>query len=223
MQASAYILGDPVVTGFGPFDQYAFNASGNIAHRLHGRLLYDGRRIRGYQLPVSWERAPTSLTAIRELRQAPLLLMLGIAPADVVRLETQAVNQADSIADIDGASPVTGSCLIAGAPDTVRTKSNLRPLLRGLRSQSLFPVCLSRDAGRYLCNAIYFLAAFQRLAPEVVFLHVPIMNKANDDHALQTLTDAIQRALENCLTAGYVDSVHEQNRPKSHRVSRLNT
>jgi pyroglutamyl-peptidase len=104
--------------------------------------------------------------------------------AQTVRLESQAVNrQAGETADVDGMLRSTSLVDDAWPADAVlQTHVDTAALAAHLRAQAI-PAELSCDAGRYVCNALYFstLAWLTVACPALpcVFVHVP---PVGDDH-----------------------------------------
>ena len=168
-----------LVSGFGRFDDYERNRSGEIARSLDGQVLF-GETIRGIELPVSWSGSFQLLAQVAEEVRPDALVSLGIAPTTALRVEMRAANSVAAKYDVDGALPPSSS-IVPGAPrfleatiPAVRIVSNLRAA-RDSFPQDLLPAVLSGDAGDYLCNWIYFRSLHQlsNLIPQQLFIHVP--------------------------------------------------
>lgn len=135
-----------LITGFGPFPTIVENPSGHLARALDGRVV-DGVRIVGCELDTSWARAWPALREAAESIRPDALVMLGVGRRQQVEIETIAHNACRMSADCDGALPSPGP-LERGAPATLNTS---------LPWESLGGAT-SVDAGRYLCNAVFYRA-----------------------------------------------------------------
>jgi pyroglutamyl-peptidase len=105
-----------------------------------------------------------------------ILLMFGLAArTPYLRIETRARN-ARSLLFPDVAGGVSARMAIApGKASALRGVAPFPALLAACR-QARVPVRLSRDAGRYLCNYLYWRAldADPSARPDlIVFVHVP--------------------------------------------------
>ena len=139
------------ITGFGPFGRVKHNPSGVLAKLLHGE--------RAVILPVSYaavdefvQRIPAGTTQ---------LLMLGVAPdSKYIRLERAASDERGQIQDNDGESRCCEKT------DTVRGS-----LFDGIEACSCWKD--SFDAGKFLCNYLYYRTTKARPEISTGFVHVP--------------------------------------------------
>ncbi|MEW6257605.1 MAG: peptidase C15, partial [Pseudomonadota bacterium] len=100
------------------------------------------------------------------------LLMLGIAGRRrAVHVETRAVNQARGL---DAARCRPARRITAGGVPQRRLRASAPALVQAVR-QAGVDAAPSRDAGRYLCNAAYYVAleSISGRAIPVVFVHLP--------------------------------------------------
>lgn len=126
---------------------------------------------------------PTSYAAIHALLLPAVrastpdaILLLGVAPRRrEVCVERQAANRVSRL--FPDASGAVGRqlALAPGRPLRLPSRAPLGTLLRHLRAAGV-PARMSRDAGRYLCNAAYFTALDDAGPdrPPVAFIHVPM-------------------------------------------------
>lgn len=167
--------GPLLVTGFGPFPGMPANPSQRLAHRL-GRM----RRPALADVPICVRILPTTWDAVAHVPAlisdlAPsAILMLGVAGRrKAVCVESRAVNAAADAPDARRRHPM-GRAVKPGAPAVLRATAEVQRLRARLRT---VPAAVSRDAGRYLCNALYFevLAALAsgKTSVPAVFVHVP--------------------------------------------------
>src|SRR5271168_3435425 len=106
-----------LVTGFGPFENYLENPSGDIAEAVHQRRIA-GIQVIGKRVPVSWSEAWDAIHTAAKVHQPRALLCLGVAPDPFIRLEILAKNLALPSADHFGQPPTLFDLwsLVPGAP-----------------------------------------------------------------------------------------------------------
>jgi len=156
-----------LVTGFGPFPGVPVNPSEAIVARL-GAVA--GARLTRHRLATAWDGLPVLDSLLAGVRIA---VHVGVAPrARQLRIETVAVDARDRAADAAGRLPSS-----VGASGAVRrSRAVAAPLVAAARAAGT-PAGASADAGRYLCNALYFhslAAAAASPRPHLaVFVHVP--------------------------------------------------
>lgn len=175
-----------LVTGFGPFAGYIENPSGLIARAVHGQR-FGEVEVAGHQIDVSWSDAFNQVAELVEEVSPQALLCLGVAPDENFRLEVIAKNVASDSMDASGQRLERGPlCQIAAeAPAAFFSRLPLEWLLQQmkLRKTRLAPqrdsvadAELSRDAGDYLCNYLYFRVMNELPAiSDRGFIHVPSM------------------------------------------------
>ena len=159
-----------LVTGFGPFPRMPRNPSGEAALALAAapRLRLHGIEARARILTTAYATLPGELDPL--LAAGPdAVLMLGVAGrARRVRVETRATSGRSALVpDVSGERPGLPSASMQGVR---RPVAHPGLALRRLRARGL-PARLSRDPGRYLCNAAYF-GALGGTAP-TLFIHIP--------------------------------------------------
>eukprot|EP00928_Gymnodinium_smaydae_P061727 TRINITY_DN4574_c0_g1_i1.p1 TRINITY_DN4574_c0_g1~~TRINITY_DN4574_c0_g1_i1.p1 ORF type:complete len:353 (-),score=67.39 TRINITY_DN4574_c0_g1_i1:77-1135(-) len=107
------------------------------------------------------------------------IVHLGVSSAaDSVNLECRGVNVADfRIPDVRGWQ-ARGVPVVAGAPPVLYTSLRLPEILGEMRDRGV-RCDISTDAGRYLCNYIFFLSlhAARPANIPVLFVHVPPFEK----------------------------------------------
>lgn len=161
-----------LITGFGPFPGAPSNPTMRIATRL-GRAR--GTRLAGVQrivrlLPTTWAMLDTLPRDIGHL--APdAVLMFGLAGRRrTITPEARALNQAGPLrTDAAGRRP-RGRLLAPGGPSVRTGGIDATRLTAALRRQGL-PAAVSRNAGDYLCNALFYRVA--GLGIPCIFIHVP--------------------------------------------------
>ncbi len=151
-----------LVTGFGPFPGVVDNPSGDVARAVDGRTV-GGRPVVGLVLPVLWRRGPELAIEAANALGAELVVGLGVATTRaVLDVETLGFRGWDPQPDADGCYPDDRD-----GPDVVGATLDSAALADGLGAR------ISRDAGRYVCNAWLYQVARGLPAARVGFVHMP--------------------------------------------------
>jgi pyroglutamyl-peptidase len=174
-----------LLTGFGPFPGAAVNPTAALVRRLarHRRPAMDDVCRIAHVFATRYEAVDRELPALIARHRPDALVMFGLAARRRhVNIETQARNRRSIFfPDAAGGAPAR-SLLDADAPVVRRGRAPMHRLLAAARSARV-TVRLSRDAGRYVCNYVYWwaLAAAERSGGPrvVVFVHVPKLRPAN--------------------------------------------
>lgn len=96
------------------------------------------------------------------------------------------------MADIYGEAPEGFKC-VSGGPDCLQTKFDLPKILEKVSErQADVKFGISSDAGRYLCDFIYYTSLYVNSAP-VLFVHVPELGKP---YTVQQLAQALKTIIE---------------------------
>jgi pyroglutamyl-peptidase len=166
-----------LVTGFEPFGGETINASWEAAQKLegwrHGDVVAAARL-----LPCAYDASvKTLISAIETLRPNALLMTGQAARRGVVCVERFAHNLDDATApDNDGALR-RGLRISRAAPDWLEAAAPVRLIARAVNEAGI-PARMSRNAGAFVCNHLYF-GALQylgetRSAIPAVFVHLPV-------------------------------------------------
>jgi pyroglutamyl-peptidase len=159
-----------LITGFGPFPGMPRNPSAALARRVAAspRWRVLGIDVTCRILTTAYAALATELDpALAERPDA--VLLIGVAGRSKrIRVEWRATSRRSTLFP-DVAGETAGS---VASGRTVARRSPIAPIkpLRALRAQKL-PSRISRDAGRYLCNASYHRAL--ALPRPVLFIHIP--------------------------------------------------
>lgn len=198
-----------LVTGFGPFDGQAVNASSLAVHELAARWTSPEELV-VRELPVSFRGARQQLrVAVAEV-SPDLVVCVGEAGGrGAVGVERVAVNVIDArIPDVDGSAPVDVP-VIAGAPAAFFSTLPVKACAAAVRGVGV-PVEVSNTAGLYVCNATFY--ALQHLLasrPEVRsgFVHVPRTPAQVEVGVPAMEVDDAAKALEAVLRAALATTV----------------
>lgn len=164
-----------LITGFGRFPGAPFNPSTPLARAVAKRqrpAFADVTRVL-HIFAVSYTAVDRDLPKLIARHKPDIILMFGLAARTThVRIEIRARNAKSTLfPDASGFQP--------GARDIARGKPpsfGRAPFARllGAARRSRVPTRLSRDAGRYLCNYIYWRALeASRSGTLAQFVHIP--------------------------------------------------
>lgn len=162
-----------LVSGFGPFEAFDRNPSGEVALAL-GAQPPSGLRVRSGVLPVSFGRAPEAFDELLVSGEPPALcLALGVAPEPGFRLERFGGCALRLVPrpDVDGRTAQEfsreGALLESGV--------DLAGPLAALRARGVGDAWISLRAGGYVCEHVYHhvLGRAARLGVPGLFVHVP--------------------------------------------------
>jgi len=165
-----------LITGFGRFPGAPFNPSGPLARAVAKRRRPAFAEVTRalHIFEVAYAAVDRDLPKLIKQHKPDIILMFGLAGRTAqVRIETRARN-AKSILFPDASGFQTDEREIApGKPPSYGQAPFAR--LLGAARGSRVPTRLSRDAGRYLCNYVYWRAleasrSGTRLAQ---FIHIP--------------------------------------------------
>jgi pyroglutamyl-peptidase len=167
-----------LLTGFGPFPGAPFNPSGPLVRklaRLRRPALADLRLV-PHVFATSYRSVDTELPQMIARYRPDVLLMFGLATRSRhVRIETQARNTLAVLPDASGFVPAANA-IRPMQPSRLPIRGPRAALLRAARGGRI-PARLSRDAGRYLCNYLYWHGLEFAARPGgprlVVFIHIP--------------------------------------------------
>lgn len=172
-----------LVTGFEPFGEHQTNPSQLVAEALDGVVL-----------PVAYDRAADALRAAIEVRNPDLVVCLGLAhDRTAISVERWAHNL-DEASTVDNEG-VAGSGR-AIEPDGPLARASTLPvdeIVAALHTEEI-PAEVSRDAGGYLCNHVFYcLMAALPAGARGGFVHVPPLEAV----PLETQVRAVRIVVEH--------------------------
>ncbi len=169
-----------LVTGFGPFPEVPFNASATLVAALAETMRIAEPRARLFtaMLPTDWRQAPAEAMALIDRLRPDVVLHFGVSRrAEGFEIETRAVNAARPAPDCTGRLP-RGYHVRPGGPPVLASRLPATLLVRKLRAAGI-AAAPSRDAGRYICNAVLYQTLFRAAAlaqpPLAGFIHIPAL------------------------------------------------
>jgi pyroglutamyl-peptidase len=168
-----------LVAGFGPFPGTPRNPSADLVRAL-GRARRPAlaeTNVHVVVLPTVYAAVERDLQRLIARLKPAAILLCGLAGgADRLRVETRAVNAVSRVHP-DAARVIPREHVVRrGAPRELFVNAPVRRLLAAARDAGV-PARLSRDAGRYVCNASLFhcldTARAKQNPPLVTFIHIP--------------------------------------------------
>jgi pyroglutamyl-peptidase len=155
-----------LVTGFEPFGAHEVNPSALVADALGGVVL-----------PVSFARAADALREALAERDPEVVVCFGLAARDTkISVERFALNmdEVDAI-DNEGAGG-SGSAIDPDGPLALPSSLPVDAIVAALRAEEI-PAAVSRDAGGYLCNHVFYVLMRELTAGRKGgFVHVPSLD-----------------------------------------------
>jgi pyroglutamyl-peptidase len=184
-----------LITGFGPFPGAPFNPSGLLARALADLRrpgFADVTRI-AHVFATRYSTVDRELPGLLARHKPDVVLLFGLAArTPFVRIETRARNAMSVLfADAEGRLPRNRAIAPDGPALRRPQPAVFGRLLRAARATRV-ETRLSRDAGRYLCNYLYWraLEATAGSAPPIVqFVHIPPVRRPGDTGSRPTLAD----------------------------------
>jgi pyroglutamyl-peptidase len=164
-----------LITGFGRFPGAPYNPSAPLARAVGKRrrpAFADVRRV-VHIFETSYAAVDRDLPKLLAKHKPDIVLMFGLAGrTNFVRIETRARNARSILfPDVTGYQP-TRREISPGKPPLRGTAPFVRLLAASRASRT--PTRLSRDAGRYLCNYVYWRALeASRSGTLAQFIHIP--------------------------------------------------
>jgi pyroglutamyl-peptidase len=168
-----------LITGFGRFPGAPSNPSGPLALALAKRQRPAFAEVRRavHIFETSYAAVDRDLPKLIAKHKPDIVLMFGLAArTPFVRIETRARNAMSILfPDVTGFRPVNRA-IADGQPDA-RGAAPFARLLGAARASGTRSR-LSRDAGRYLCNYVYWRALeASRSGTLAQFIHIPPVSK----------------------------------------------
>lgn len=187
-----------LMTGFEPFGGEKINPSWEAVRQLTAP---EGTELIKHYLPVSFREAPAQLETLIRQNHPDIVLCVGQAGGrSGISLERIAVNLMDArIPDNDGYQPVEETVFPEGET-AYFSHLPLREMEAWLKAAGL-PVQISNTAGLYVCNCVFYTAAFlaarEYPAMKAGFIHVPYLPEQSRGGSMPFLDlEEDRRALE---------------------------
>ena len=161
-----------LVTGFAPFLDHAVNPTAWLAQHLDGQVI-DGAPVRGLQVPVTFTGAVPALRSAVDAWRPDAVIMFGLAyDTDVIRPERLALNLDDATAPDNDGTIRRNRPIDPAGPMGYWSSLPLDAIIDDLQADG-FATRVSRDAGGYICNHLFFGMRHMRPDLPAGFIHVP--------------------------------------------------
>jgi pyroglutamyl-peptidase len=173
-----------LLTGFGPFPGAPVNPTAALVRRLTRRRAAGARVQRvSHVFPTRYDAVDEQLPGLLARHRPDALVMFGLAARrHHLSIETLARNRVSMWFADAGGRTALGAAISAGTVAQMRGRAPMRRLVAAA-SRARVDARLSRDAGRYVCNYVYWRALEAAERPGgprlAVFVHVP---KPRPDH-----------------------------------------
>ena len=194
-----------LITGFGRFPGAPFNPSGPLALAVakRRRPAFDEIHRTVHIFETSYAAVDRDLPKLIDAHKPDIVLLFGLAARTAfVRVETHARNARSILfPDVSGYRPDARA--IARGEPTLAGRAPMSRLLRAARTTRV-PARMSRDAGRYLCNYVYWRALeASRSGTLAQFIHIPpVANRSHPKGRRRRISHAaLVRAGEAILLA----------------------
>jgi pyroglutamyl-peptidase len=176
-----------LVTGFGRFPGAPSNPTAPLVARLVRAARRQGLDCVAHVFATRYAAVDRELPDLIAKHRPDVIVMFGLAGRRRhVSIETLARNRVSTwFPDAGGALPPRAA-IAAGAPSRLRGRAAFPRLLAAARATRV-RTQLSRDAGKYLCNYVYWRALEAAARPggpqRAVFIHVPPVGIASRPRA----------------------------------------
>ena len=173
-----------------------YNASASLVLALENSPAAPGLDVATAIIPVVWASARAAVRRAAARFQPHAILHFGVSKQVFgFEIETRAFNMSGPKEDRAGMVRPETPLVHAGKPVLMST---LPPGdLVGALTKDGLPAALSSDAGRYLCNALFYWSLFDGEAAGrlVSFIHMPALGAATEVQPRLTMEDAVAGAL----------------------------
>uniref|UniRef100_A0A8D9A1W3 Pyroglutamyl-peptidase 1 n=1 Tax=Cacopsylla melanoneura TaxID=428564 RepID=A0A8D9A1W3_9HEMI len=195
-----------LVTGFGPFRNFPVNASWEAVSLLPDRVDANNIEIVKEQVEVSYDYVDNTVPALWKKYNPDLVIHVGVSGvAEKITIESCGNRDQYEKPDVNDAMPCDFSCKAANTCDAtdssyeIQTGLDLNDLVNQFQSNKdelamllnvdigKVGIELSCDAGRYLCEYIYYTSLCMDKS-RCVFIHVPPIN---EPYSLKQLTQSL--------------------------------
>ncbi|XP_023219839.1 pyroglutamyl-peptidase 1-like [Centruroides sculpturatus] len=183
-----------IITGFGPFRDIEVNSSW-IAVRELAKVGIDGVNLIIKEIPVEYETVTKIIPELWKKYKPAMVVHCGVSSsAKTLVLEQLAHNNGYESPDVTGNLPPSSCCVKCGSK-CLQTKIDMYQVSHDVNSSGLqIPAVVSNDAGRYLCEFIYYTSL--NVSPATAFIHVPPVDQP---FSVEQLAQGIKVAISSMI------------------------
>ncbi len=166
-----------LVTGFGRFPGAGANPTTALAMRLARGGRRRGKDCVAHVFATTYAAVDRELPRLIAAHRPDAIVMFGLAARRAhVSIEVFARNRMSTWFPDAGGTVPPRAAIVAGAGARMRGRAEFSRLLAAARAARVKTI-ISRDAGNYLCNYVYWRALEVATSPDgprrVVFVHLP--------------------------------------------------
>lgn len=180
-------------TAFVPFGNISINTSEITLNKLSMPNIYK------LLLPVTIDESFKVLDEFLKEYPVDLIILLGMAAKrKTITIEERAINLLDfNIPDNNGII-INNKKIINNENDFLYSSLNIEKIVNNLNNKN-FNVAKSSDAGKYICNYIYFMTLHKYKDIPTMFIHIPLfndeINEETTSNALNEIIDFIKKLM----------------------------
>ncbi|XP_065059573.1 pyroglutamyl-peptidase 1-like [Rhopilema esculentum] len=162
-----------LVTGFGPFQGHSVNASWESVKELQKGKFTSDVTIHIAEIPVAYKYVEDNLYKLEKELNPDLIMHVGVSSiGHCVQIEEFAHSTGYTKQDVEGCIPDESSI----GPKCLKTSLDISELRMFCDKHACScTIESSTDAGRYLCEYIYYTSLNANIAP-ALFVHVPCLD-----------------------------------------------
>ena len=185
-----------IVTGFGPFGDHNINASWEAVKELKKLGVAHNVQLITEEIPVEYQTVKHLIPRMWKHHNPDLVVHVGVSGvAEELTIETLAHNEGYKRLDVTG-NTAPSQCYLKNGCDSLATGFNVEKLCDDINGDSCLAMAVqSNDAGRYLCEYIFYASLSQKTSC-VSFIHVPPLG---EPYSAQELGDGLRCAILGML------------------------
>ncbi|CAB3244378.1 unnamed protein product [Arctia plantaginis] len=188
-----------LVTGFGPYIGHPVNASWEAVKIMNKDEIETKHNVELVllEIPVTYENVDEFVPALWETHTPKLMIHVGVSgQATCFDLESQAHRKGYNKFDYFNKCPADNVCTAEGAI-RIHSKLDVERISKefnGSEPDSKITTQVSKDAGRYLCEYIYY-TSLSIDNTRTLFVHVPV----KEIYSSEETARGLERILDLCL------------------------
>ncbi|KAI4466962.1 protease family c15 pyroglutamyl-peptidase i-related [Holotrichia oblita] len=182
-----------LITGFGPFHGHNVNASWEAVKLVPSESIKEADVI-VQEIPVIYNVVDSVVPQLWEKYNPSLVIHVGVsAEARKITIESQAHRTGYVRVDCTGKEHQTKEvCTVTEGLDCIKPGLDVGEICNFINRNTQIKACVSQNAGRYLCEYIFYKSLsidFQK----TLFIHVPPLDNPYTAEELATALRAIVR------------------------------
>ncbi|KAI8928116.1 hypothetical protein BC831DRAFT_449893 [Entophlyctis helioformis] len=182
-----------IVTGFGPFQNVPVNPSWAAVRTLPETLA--GVDLIKMEVPVVYEAVQEQVPPLHAGIQPVCVIHVGVGNRGQIKLERQAHNGTYALPDTVGCLPPKGLANPESACEVLSTPLDLDAAIQSMARRGWTQVGESCDAGKFLCEFIYYTSLYtaREAGTPCLFVHVPpVGHPFSQDQISAALRDLVE-------------------------------